>query len=122
MRGPVPLTIRNDRTGAILGTEIVRAETFTSRAVGLLGRSRLDDEQGLWIEPCSSIHMFFMRFSIDVLFLDREARVVRAVERIRPWRVASGGRAARVALELPPGRIARTGSREGDRLSVIASR
>ena len=73
---------------------------------------------GLWIDPCPSIHMFFMRYAIDVLFLDRELRVTRAIESLAPWRVAFGALGSRSVLELPLGTIAACGTRVGDAVAI----
>ena len=112
------MRIRNARTGDLLGDRVVLALGIGSRLQGLLGRERLGEGEGLWLDPCSSIHMFFMRFAIDVVFVDRHGVVVRAVEAVAPWRIAGGGRGARAALELPPGSISRSGTRIGDRLEI----
>ena len=88
-----------------------------ARARGLLGRSGLEPGDGMLIDAAPSVHMFFMRFPIDVVFLDRDWRVVRVVHRLRPWRVA-GARRAVAALELPAGAAAEAGIEEGDVLSL----
>jgi uncharacterized membrane protein (UPF0127 family) len=62
--------------------------------------------------------MFFMRFAIDVVFVDRQGAVVNPCKHVAPWRLASGGRRARAALELPAGTIERSGTRVGDRLEL----
>lgn len=90
--------------------------SFT-RARGLLGRSGLEPGSGMLIDAAPSVHMFFMRFPIDVVFLDRDWKVVRVVHRLRPWRVA-GARRAVAALELPAGAAAEAGIEEGDMLSL----
>jgi uncharacterized membrane protein (UPF0127 family) len=110
--------VRNSRSGAWLGQRILLAVAIGSRLKGLLGKASLADGEGLWIEPCSSIHMFFMRFSIDVAFVDRDAVVVHLAANLSPWRIAAGGRRARAALELPSGTLARSETRVGDRLHV----
>lgn len=112
------LRVTNERTGQTLGDSIREARTLRERTRGLLGRSGLEPGEGLWIEPCSSIHMFFMRFSIDAVFADRAGRVVRAVSNLAPWRIALGGRGARAVLELPVGAIERSSTRRGDLLRV----
>jgi len=117
MRGAL-LQVTNDRTGVLLGDEIVAARSLWRRVRGLLGRRGLASGEGLWIEPCSSIHMFFMRFAIDAVFTDRDGRVVRAVPRLEPWRVAVGGRGAQAVLELPAGTIERSATQAGDLLRV----
>lgn len=81
------------------------AATPLSRAVGLLGRAGLPPGTGLLITPCDAIHMFFMRFAIDAVFLDGEMRVVGVRPGLRPWRLACC-RGARAVLELPAGAAA----------------
>lgn len=88
-----------------------------ARARGLLGRSGLEPGNGMLIDAAPSVHMFFMRFPIDVVFLDRDWKVVRVVHGLRPWRVA-GARRAVAALELPAGSAAEAGIEEGDVLSL----
>ena len=82
---------------------------------GLLGRSGLDPAEGLLIKPTNSVHMFFMRFPIDVVFLDRDMVVRKVVETLRPWRMTAC-RGARAALELPAGAAGRRGIAVGERL------
>lgn len=78
------------------------AETLAETTKGLLGRDGLPPGCGLLIERCRCIHMFFMRFAIDAVFLDAEMRVCKIVERLKPWRIA-GCRNARSVVELPAG-------------------
>ena len=87
------------------------------RMRGLLGRDGLSSGEGMLIKPAPSVHTFFMRFPIDVLFLDREMHVLRIARELRPWRVAAC-RKARAVLELPAGEAERRGVRVGDRLRV----
>jgi uncharacterized membrane protein (UPF0127 family) len=93
------------------------ADRPLARMRGLIGRQALPAGEGVLLKPANSIHTAFMRFSIDVLFLDRDLRVLGIVERMRPWRLASKRKARRV-LELSAGESARRGVRVGDRLSV----
>jgi uncharacterized membrane protein (UPF0127 family) len=93
------------------------ADSVRLRLRGLLGRDRLPPEEGLWIRPTASIHMFFMRFAIDAVFLDRDDVVVDIVEALRPWRTATRRR-ARSVLELAAGEASRRGLSVGDRLVV----
>jgi uncharacterized membrane protein (UPF0127 family) len=112
----MPLIVYNARDGRILADRVKRADRFWSRFKGLLGRQTLEQGEGLHIVPCNSIHMFFMRFAIDVAFLDADGSVVRAVHAIAPWRITRVYLAAESALELAAGTLARAGVREGDRL------
>jgi uncharacterized protein len=109
------------RTGAILATEVERAATIQSRLMGLLGRVELAQGSALVLEPCTAIHTFFMRFAIDVAFLDGGGRVLRAIPGLRPWRATRLYPSARLAVELPSGTLDRTGTREGDRLAFEAT-
>jgi uncharacterized membrane protein (UPF0127 family) len=88
-----------------------------SRMRGLLGRNGLEPGSGMLIDAAPSVMTFFMRFPIDVVFLDRDRRVVRIVHALRPWR-AAGARRAVAALELPAGRAAEAGLKEGDILAL----
>jgi uncharacterized protein len=81
------------------------AESMPARTVGLLGRRGLGPGEGMLIAHTGSVHMFFMRFAIDVVFLDRSDTIVKVVPNLRPWRVAFARR-AKTALELPAGAAA----------------
>jgi hypothetical protein len=103
--------------GRVVAGEVERASTFVQRGLGLMFRASLPPEHGLAITPCNSIHMFFMRFALDVAFLDREGRVVRVYRGIRPWRVSRIVRGARTAVELPVGTL--VGVEVGDVLRLV---
>ena len=105
--------------GTIACDRCVVADTALARMRGLLGRDGLGPGEGMLIRPTNSVHMFFMRFAIDVVFVDRELAVRKIVERLRPWRMA-GCRGARAALELPAGTAGRCGITVGERLSLEA--
>jgi uncharacterized membrane protein (UPF0127 family) len=94
--------VSNITRGSVLAERAERAETFWGRLKGLLGRSRLCGGEGLHITPCRSIHTFFMRFPIDVLFLDERQTVLRVSRALAPWRTLVCTRATS-ALELPAG-------------------
>jgi hypothetical protein len=91
------------------------ADTAWTRAKGLLGRRALPAGEGLLIRPCSSIHMFFMLFAIDALFVDRQMRVVGVAANLRPWKVA-WRRRAHAVIELAAGEAERRGVQVGDSL------
>ena len=93
------------------------AATPVARLKGLLGRTGLEPDEGLLLKPAPAIHTFFMRFTIDAVFVDREMRVVGVAPRLRPWRWARR-KHARAVLELAAGESDRRGVRVGERLSV----
>ena len=103
----------------VVAPRVARAETFTQRLVGLLAHKSLPGDEGLWIEPCDSIHTFFMRFPIDVAFVDREGVVIRRIDVIKPWRATRLYSKARACVELAPGVLARAGVVEGSRLALL---
>jgi uncharacterized membrane protein (UPF0127 family) len=96
-------------SGRVVVADLEVARTTWSRFVGLMGRPSLGSGAGLWIEPCNSIHMFFMRFAIDVLFLDRRRRVKKVMLNLKPWRVSPIVFGARTVVELPAGTLADRG-------------
>jgi hypothetical protein len=107
--------VRNLTRGTSLGDNIDIADTSASRAKGLLKRNGLDEGSGLWIIPCEGIHTFFMRFTIDVVYIDRKKRVRKTVKWLLPWRM-SFCLPAHSVLELPAGAVDRTQTQKGDQL------
>ena len=99
---------------AIIETARV-AETALERLIGLMGKSRLSDGEALLLPDCSSIHMFFMRFPIDAVYLDRNRTVRKIVHNLKPWRLSWSPNADSV-LEAPAGWADRVGLASGDRL------
>lgn len=108
---------RNVTRGTVLADEVEEAASVWARLKGLLGRGSLREEEGLHIVPCNAIHMLFMRFPIDVAFLDSERRVVKAISDVAPWRATRIHLGARSALELAAGTLVRTRTHEGDLLT-----
>lgn len=91
------------------------ADTAASRNKGLLGRTGLPSGGGLWIVPCESVHTFFMKFPLDLVYLDRNKKVRKARGNVGPWRL-SGCLSAHSIIELPAGTIEKTQTRRGDQL------
>ena len=100
-----------------VGDRIEVAETSWTRMRGLLGRKSIAAGGGLWIRPCSGVHMFFMTFPIDVVGVDKNLRVVKLWSHLAPWRITSVSFKMASALELPAGQIAGCGIQIGDQLS-----
>lgn len=95
------------------------ARNLWTRAIGLLNRRGLADDEALLIVPCPSIHTWFMRFSIDVVFLDKAGMVTHVAEKIGPWRFVYGKRAYS-CLELSAGTARRLDFRVGQKFSSLA--
>ena len=109
----VPPKLVNQRTGEVVVPNVEVADTRSSRRRGLLGRDCLEASSALIISPCFAVHTAFMRFAIDVVFVDRDGRVVRIVRDLAPWRMAAAWRARRV-IELPAGELRTRDVRVGD--------
>lgn len=117
MRRPTSLARVRTTDGTVVCERCEIPESTFGRARGLLGRNELEPGGGMLIDRAGSVHMFFMRFPIDVVFLDRDWTVVAVRHGLRPWRVA-GARRAVAALELPAGAAAEAGLETGDVLVI----
>jgi uncharacterized protein len=115
----VPFRVTNETRGKILADRAEEATGFIDRFVGLMGRKRFELGEALHIAPCNSIHTFFMRLSIDAVFLDRDHKVVKVYGSMPPWRMSGLFFAARSVLELPAGTAAASGTSEGDQLVFV---
>ncbi len=109
----------NRTRGTTLAREAEAARTWWTRGKGLLGRKGLPADGGLIIEPCSSIHTWFMSFPIDVAFVAADGRVVRTAHALRPWRFGPLARKVRYVVELPAGVLAQSGTVEDDYLELL---
>jgi hypothetical protein len=94
------LTVRQQQTNQTVVSRVEIAESYYARAVGLIGRKRLEEGSGLLLRKCSSVHTFFMNFPIDVLYLDDENRVIAVETNLKPWRFGGIHRGAKQVLEL----------------------
>ena len=106
-----------DEHGAVICARCTVADTTVSRLRGLLGRDELAADEGLLLTPESSVHTWFMRFPIDVVFLDADLTILGLRECLPAWRLA-GHRGARAVLELPAGTCDQRRMRPGDRLTL----
>ena len=104
----------------VVAREVRIAKTHWSRFLGLMGRRRLGEGEGLLLIPGGSIHTLFMRFPIDAIFLDRDWKVRKVAANVRPYRLAFGGRGVGSVLEVPAGTAAAIGIEQGDTLLVSA--
>jgi uncharacterized membrane protein (UPF0127 family) len=111
----------NDRTRKCLAESVEIADTRRARRRGLLGRDGLQAGEALMLIPCFGVHTAFMRFSIDLVFVDGDGRVVHTVTRVQPWRMAMCWR-GRSVIELPAGRLESCAVELGDRLYLAPLR
>ena len=108
---------RNDHS--VLIPKLSIARTFLSRGKGLLGRAELSSDEALWLNPCNSIHTFFMKMSIDCVFLDRDLKVVKLVRKLPPWRLVWPVKNAHSCIEMEVGKLAKLNISEGEVLHVV---
>lgn len=109
-------SIVRERDGAVVCARCTIADSPARRMRGLLFRSGLADDEGLLLRPAPSVHTFFMRFAIDVVFLDKAGSVVGIRRDVKPARVV-WCRRARATLELAAGQAERSGISIGDVLA-----
>lgn len=119
-RPDIRLTISNRTRQTILAHCVEVADHGTKRGKGLLGRNGLSPEEGLWIFPCEAVHTFGMRFSIDLVYIDRNMRVKKVRSNVHPWRL-SACLSAHSVIELATGTINRTQTGPGDRLECFSA-
>ena len=118
LRGRHVLIARNETRQYTMMEQGRVADRPCSRIRGLIGTEELSPGEGLWILPCNGIHMLFMSFPIDAVYLDRDHIVVETVEEMQPWSIGRFVRGAQSVLELPSGTIAASGTRVGDRIAL----
>lgn len=99
-------------------TKVSCPNTFRSRLVGLLNKSSLNEQEAMWFDDCSSIHMLGMKFSIDVIYLDSNNRIVKMVESLKPWRCSFSFNAKKV-VEVKSGMCKKYKFSEGDQLVLV---
>jgi len=112
------MVMMNVTRSMVLANNCAHARTFFARFMGLQFKKELPVGHGLLITPCNSIHMFFMRFAIDAVFMSANGTVVYIKEGIKPWRVSKIVRNAESVLELPAGTVSSTGTAIGDLLEL----
>ena len=115
----------NRSKGTVLCERLEVAESMAAQSRGLLGRDGLASGAGMLFDgnrflPMMWMHMFFLRFAIYIVFLDKSERVLRINHSLKPWRVSSMVFGARRALELEAGAAAASSTAEGDHIEIVA--
>jgi uncharacterized protein len=111
------IIVRNQTRGTVVAQAADMADTSEKRRTGLLKHSGLEPGEGLWIVPCESVHTFFMKFPIDLVYLDKALKVKKVRSAVPAWRL-SACLSAHSILELPAGTIEQTKTAVGDTLAV----
>ena len=110
------LVFKKDRS--VILENLVVADTFIKRFLGLLNKPCPKIGEGLVFFDCSSIHMFFMRYPIGVLFMDTNGNALKVIDTLKPWRIASC-MGASVTIETAPGFWAKSKIKVGDQLEIL---
>jgi uncharacterized membrane protein (UPF0127 family) len=110
------IIVRNQTKGEVLATSATVADSSETRRTGLLKHTSLPDGEGLWIVPCEAVHSFFMKFPIDVVYLNKDKTVRKIHHNMKPWKL-SFCLPAHSVLELPAGTALRTKTQPGDQLA-----
>ena len=113
------MKVINSRNNAVLADKAKMADTFMSRLIGLLNRRSLDKGEALILKPSNSIHMLFMRFAIDVLFLDKDGKVVGLLHSFKPFRFSRIYFSACMTIELPANTLNDTQTKLSDTIKII---
>lgn len=113
------MQIINQTKNTVLAGKVTIADKPLARMIGLLGKDALRKDEALVLRPCNSIHTFFMRFAIDVLFLDAGNKVVARKVCFKPWKMSQIFWKAKSALELPCGVIDNSNTKEGDQIVIL---
>ena len=111
-------SVYNQTRETTLATRVVVADTFLSRLIGLLGKTSLAPDTGIWLLPANAIHTFGMRFRFDVVLIDSSYRVVGLRKGIRPFSATWPNFRAHSVLELPEDTLARSRTEVGDQLRI----
>lgn len=110
--------VYNQTKESFLAFRVKVADSILSRMIGLLGRNSLKPESGIWILPCNSVHTIGMRFTIDVVLIDKDFKVVGLRELVRPFSITRPNLRAESLLELPAHTIYKSRTGIGDQLLI----
>lgn len=90
-------------TGTVLADRLLLAHSYITRLRGLIGRPQLQKGEALWISPCQQVHTHFMSYPLDIVFVDKELRVVEVIRGLKPWKLSPWVRSAHSLIEFAAG-------------------
>ena len=112
----MPTRIINETRDQVVADRAQTARSYFHRMIGLMGKKSLDQGDGLIIDPCSSVHTHWMRFAIDVIYVNNDHAIVGIDHDLHPWHIGHFYRKVQYVVELPAGKAHETGTQVGDRL------
>lgn len=108
----------NQRSGQVIAENILYANSMYKRFIGLMGKNEINHNEGVFLTPCNSIHMMFMKFPLDIIFLDRKNKVIHITENIKPWQISRIVFKAQSVLEVMAGKARETDLQVGDKIEI----
>ena len=108
----------NKTTCQVLAENVTRLETFLERLKGLIGKEETPSNSTFWISACPSIHTFFMKFSLDVIFTDKNFKIVSVFHSVPPGKILFGGRKSYHVFEMQAPGLKSHSVKKGDILNV----
>lgn len=115
------MKLYNSTRNNLIAEDVKIAKNFFTRSIGLLSRKSILDNEALIIKPCCSVHTFFMKFAIDVLFVNKRNEVIALYENVKPWRILPIHWNSLYVVELASGNISNNGIFKGDAIKINAS-
>lgn len=112
------MKVYNSTQNNMIADEVEVADNFVTRTFGLIPKKELKEGEGLLIKPCCSIHTFFMKFAIDVLFVNKKNKIVALYENVKPWRTLPVHFSSQYVIELPAGTITAKNIAKHDIISI----
>jgi uncharacterized membrane protein (UPF0127 family) len=114
----ITINVINTSKNTLLIAHGAKADTFLTRLKGLLGKKGLEEGQGLVIKPCNSVHMIWMKFPIDVIFVDKDDVVCHIIEDLSPGKIGPVIKESAYVVEVRVGTVKRTKTEVGDIIKV----
>lgn len=108
----------NKRNDVVIANDVILANTFVTRLKGLMFKKSFEENSAIMICPCKIIHTFFMKFSIDVIFLSKDNRVLNITENMFPGKISPLIMDSKTILELPAGKVKETELKKGDIICI----
>lgn len=112
------MKVYNSSKNNLIADDVKAAQNFFARSFGLLSRKSISDGEGLIIKPCCSIHTFFMKFSIDVLFIERNGNIIALYQNVQPWRILPIHLNSHYVIELASGTICAKNIEKGNLITI----
>lgn len=112
------MKIYNSSKNNLIAGEVKLADSFIKRGLGLLPKSSISEDEGLVIKPCCSVHTIFMRFSIDILFINKKNEVIALYKSVKPYRILPIHLTSSYVVELASGVINAKNIKKGDTLTL----